>query len=154
MEINRTNVSPGGAAGGMAYVLWGNLYVPGANYSYNTLFATINTTSGARAASAMRARTQGTSPASSYSMVGKALNASQTFNVTATCAWSVAITSGNFQITSCTGNALQGGGAGNSVLGGNGAFVIRRTGLLSGTLNMSWSNGSGGRNTQSCAIPG
>ena len=160
MAINTTNVSPAAAAGGMAYVLWGNLYVPGNNYKYSVLFSTINVTSGVRAASAMRGLTQGVSPAiaGKYNMSTITQNASQTMNITATCAWTAVIatpqSSGTFQITGINGQVTLQGSGNSAVVGGSGTLVIRKLSAQasSGQVNFIWSNGAGNRNTQGVAI--
>lgn len=159
MAINSTNISPGAAAGGMAYVLWGNLYVPGNNYSYSSLFATRNVTGNNRSASAMASQTQGASPApASFPMGAQAQNASRTFNITATCAWTVVIhtpqSSGTFQVLTISGQTTLQGSGNSAIVGGSGSVTIRKlsTQASSGQADVIWSNGAGNRNTQGVAI--
>jgi hypothetical protein len=160
MAINTTNISPGAASGGMAYVLWGNLYVPGGHYSYDDLFRTRNVTSNMNAGS-MGGQTQGTyTYPTSVSLNGQSQSSVKTQSVTATGAWAVSMTSqspaGCFSVLSTSAQTtLQGSAGDGAVMAGNGTFTIRKLRAdagNSGTVTIYMSNGAGSRNTYSISI--
>ena len=160
MAIPTSNIRPDARTSpniGMAYVLWGSLYVPGANYKFSDLFSTVNFAPANRASNSMAGRTQGAAVAiaGKYNMGAILQNGSQTMNITATCAWTAAIGSGNFSITNINGQVLlSGGGGAGSVVGGSGTLVIKKTGAQSSTgqVNFTWSGGAGNSITQGVAL--